>query len=96
MPKIDFSNKTTKILALLGVIFIAGLLYTYNAYNSYQTWMDIAVQDVETYYADENYMDYVEGDLAIASDYENNMYTGGFVTIASAIAAAVVYKKRKA
>lgn len=96
MPKIDFSNKTTKILALLGVIFIAALLYTYKSYSSYQTWMDIAVQDVETYYADENYMDYVEGDLAIASDYENNMYAGGFITVASAVAAAVVYKKRKA
>jgi hypothetical protein len=96
MPKIDFSDKTNKILAVLGVIFIAGLLYSYSSYSSYQSWMDIAVQDVETYYADENYMDYVQGDLDVASDYENNMYTGGFVTVASAIAAAVVYKKRKA
>jgi hypothetical protein len=96
MSKFDFSDKTNQILIALGAVFIVAAAYAYNAYGSYKDWMFIAEQDIVNYYDDENYLEYVEGDLAIASDYKSDANTGGFVAVASAVAAAVVYKKRKA
>ncbi len=96
MPKIDFSDRTNQILIALGAVFILAAGYAYNAYGSYKDWMYIAEQDIVNYYDDENYLEYVAGDLDIASDYKDKANTGGFVAVGSAIAAAVVYKKRKA
>lgn len=94
---LDFSDKKNWPILALAAVFVLSLLYAWNSYSSYNDWQEIASSDLDTYMEGgaDDYMDYALDDLDSAGEYENQMYAGGLVALASGIGAAVLYKKRK-
>lgn len=97
MEKFNFSDKKNwPVLALIAVSVISAL-FTYDAYQSYNDWQEITAQDIyDSYTEGGDYIDYVASDYEYLDELNNKVNTGGLVTVASAVAAVVVYKKRKA